>query len=428
MTTQQIIIYDMNTKQTSDGTDLEGNGLRILHPSKCKIQEELNDDYSLELEHPVDSNGDYEYIIENNIIKALGQYFRIYRVVTDYDGAGGSITAYAQHIFYDLNSWYIQNLPYSGAGTDLVQIFSEHFLNPSDTECSASTIRRPSGETASGYEYKFTASTDISTNVELSCRYMSMCNILMSNDGIISQLGGQLKRDNFSIEIAEPPNLSTDARQFDIRVGLNLQGITRDIDYTDFCTYVVGYATDDNGSRHDKTSEAYDFTAFSPKHVVHCEEFSVEVGVDASSSSYSTQFKTALQVATTQYLRQHQTPSITYSIDVADLRRNPDYSDITNLPEFNVGDIGRVYDDRLGLNIVMQITKREVDALTGAVESVEFRNSANITSRTATPSVNTVPDMADLIEELMAGQYLIDSNGLEVLTNNGLKIAMKDKE
>ncbi|MFR0881375.1 MAG: hypothetical protein ACLSGN_07875 [Oscillospiraceae bacterium] len=72
----------------SNETDFSHNGLRILCPTSCTITETLNGEYSLELTHPYDEWGNWQFLIEHNIIKAQGQLFRIYRKNTTMSADG----------------------------------------------------------------------------------------------------------------------------------------------------------------------------------------------------------------------------------------------------------------------------------------------------------------------------------------------------
>lgn len=100
-----ICIYD---KKTTKG-NFDNNGLGILSEAlSCYITEELNGDYSLELEYPASSKKS-KYLVEWNIIKADGQLFRIYMVEKDSDDKN-VIKVWAKHIFYDLSYYFIESM------------------------------------------------------------------------------------------------------------------------------------------------------------------------------------------------------------------------------------------------------------------------------------------------------------------------------
>ena len=97
-----IRIYEKNE------TKFNHNGLKTLHPTSCKITRNLYDyTYELDMEHPIDDSNAWKEIIEGRIIKANGQYFRIfYTTISIIDN---SLTVYAKHIFFDLQNNFIED-------------------------------------------------------------------------------------------------------------------------------------------------------------------------------------------------------------------------------------------------------------------------------------------------------------------------------
>lgn len=59
-----ICVFDKNAK------DFTTNGLAPLAPIKCEVTETLNGEYRLEMKHPYDDFGKWEYLQPGNIIKA----------------------------------------------------------------------------------------------------------------------------------------------------------------------------------------------------------------------------------------------------------------------------------------------------------------------------------------------------------------------
>ena len=99
-----ICIYD---RKTTKG-NFNNNGLGVLNESiLAEITEELNGQYYLEIEYPASSKKPI-YFKEFNIIKADEQLFRIYKVekVQDIDKR---IKVYANHIYYDLANYFIED-------------------------------------------------------------------------------------------------------------------------------------------------------------------------------------------------------------------------------------------------------------------------------------------------------------------------------
>ena len=101
---EYITVYDM----LSEKSDFLTNGLAILCPTSAPVHEIINGEYSLTMTHPMDALEKWRFIRESNIVKCQGQLFTIKRVEWDHTSANtGTVTAYCEHIFYQLNDLWI---------------------------------------------------------------------------------------------------------------------------------------------------------------------------------------------------------------------------------------------------------------------------------------------------------------------------------
>ena len=73
-----------------------------------------------------------------------------------------------------------------------------------------------------------------------------------------------------------------------------------------------------------------------------------------------------------EYVAANCMPQVNYRVDVVDLRHMELYKDFVGLAAFNVGDIGTVYSEELGIWTTQQIVKQVMDAITGQVQSIEL--------------------------------------------------------
>lgn len=167
-----INIYDMVE------TNFTHNGLRILTPNSCTITEELNGDYSLTLEHLADEDGAWLSLREFNIIKCLGQLFRIYKKNTKSNADGSAVrTVNAQHIFYDLSHRLIKESCIDGLDgqSGLNHIHNSIFDNNED-----------------GYlEYSFSYYSDVSNVAQATYSMISPVACLIGEDNsFVNRLGG----------------------------------------------------------------------------------------------------------------------------------------------------------------------------------------------------------------------------------------------
>lgn len=336
-----ICVFDMRTKQE----DFETNGLRILSPTACKITQELNGQYELLLEHPMDDGGAWEQLIELNIIKAQGQLFTIYRIVHSYTGSVGKVTVYARHIFYQLADRWIHSF-------DVRSHDAQHALRILFANAESHVFPEHTS-------YDYTGTSDIETAYTADIREMTLVGAIIGTDSesMLNMVGGELYRDNFRFSLnREMEGAVQDA--FSISVGFNLIGITRDIDYSEFCTWFK--ASDNWGN---SVELSYASSARFSHNVVRGKTYKYD------EPNYERFEADAMADFSEMY-----EPKISYKVSIKDVRNNPDYKQFENITRYKVGDWGMIYDVRLGISTKQKIIRSVTDAITGEVTELTFGN------------------------------------------------------
>lgn len=191
------------------------NGLVVLSDTiSCLIVEELNGMYECTLEYPLDSHGKWQYLVEENVIKADGQLFRIYKKVKTLS----SVKINARHIFYDL----LENM-----------CEDDRLTNEDGARALEWTL-----DDNCQYPHPFTNTSDL--GITEHTRYYARRNpidiIMNPDDGIIATWGGELVRDNFSISLLQARGASNGVL---IAYGKNIQGIEETLDMDDLCTRLM---------------------------------------------------------------------------------------------------------------------------------------------------------------------------------------------
>ena len=357
---ENIIIYDMQTNQD----EFDNNGLAVLTPTSCRIVEELNGAYNLTMTHPADEEGKYKYILEMNIIKALGQLFVINRVEEVTTGNSHYVTCYAEHITYTLNDRWIFP-PFTVAGyhgqTLIDSIMAQSFYF----------------DTGWQTQYAFTVTSDLDAedtyddwkDIEEGTTPYDM---FIGTNGLVSRLGGELYRDNFTMSINKRMQGAQD-NAFEIKVGYNCTGIKRTVDITTFATYLKAYPVV-NGEFDENTwfAVAWDPSTLPrafPREIIRSVNFHYK---DASEVD-------KLGRDCMAYFGQVCEPIVSYEFNMKDLRRNPEYADFENHYRFKVGDTGRVWDERLQAWTNVQISRTEKDGITGDTTKVIIGNTRSFT-------------------------------------------------
>lgn len=372
---EYISIYDMRTPQNG----FSNNGIAILCPTSCKVTEELNGGWNAVLEHPIDENDKWKTIKEGNILKIRGQLFTIIKVEIGYTGNSGKLTTWAEHIFYQLND------PWIPIGTDIVGTTDPAHAATGQTILAAAMNAMVYNEDEYMVIYDYSYASNLNSdhndrNVAICGLYkwldtkgMTPIEFIMGSDGFISSLGGELHRDNFYFSI---DNRMEEAEEegFVLKADLNIKSIRRTIDFSTFCTHFTAMTED--GYAWGVSWLASTLIGQYPHNIVREKMFNIDThGVDGHGLDLKMLY---LINEGSRYFRQQCQPLITYTVDVKDLRKHPDYQDL-DMFRFKVGDKGWIYDDRFGQPIKLEITKTVTDAITGEVLQVQFGSTRSFT-------------------------------------------------
>ena len=379
-----IIVYDMQTAQT----DFDNHGLAILCPTSCKINEELNGEFNLTMVHPRDPEGKWQYLLEWNIIKALGQLFVIQKVDEVQNGGSAYVQVYAEHITYTLNDkWIFPPVTIAGyQGQTLI-----------DSIMAQATDMGGDWQT----QYNFDITTDMNADPSFRDWYdmpdgVTPYEMLLGSNGFISRIGGEMYRDNFVMKINERMYGAQD-NAFEMAIGYNLTGITRTVDLTTFCTYFRGYDVSDPETAYQAWfAVSWDPATLPrayPRNVVRSQNFSYEYPEFAEGQ---------LERDTMTFFNQNCSPLISYELNVIDLHRNPDYKEFENNYRYKVGDRGKVWDERLKSWIDLEITRTEKDAITGDCTRVVIGTQRSFTRPNGytpiVPRAIVIPDTHIILE------------------------------
>lgn len=378
-----ITIYSQETPQ--DG--FETHGLGVLFPTKCQITEELNGKWELSIEHPIDDYGKWDYIRPFAVIKALGQLFTIRLVDIRWTGNKGTVSAKADHIFYQLNDAWIH--------PGKIFLSSHHAAGIINKIASITDRQIREGHIYYNFTWDIPPDLMVTENFFDNWSDLSsgatFAEFVMGSNGLIVGTSGEIYRDNFYFSIRERIENAND-QAFDIRVGKNLRGIKRTIDTTRLCTYFLG--TDDLGNEY---AVAYEnFPLLSPPHyVVRSQKYSYNIDNSLPLDERTAKSEELLENDVNLFFITNCVPKISYEVDLEDVTKNADYFDFVDEPDYRVGNIGYVHDDRLGGAIKLKITKTVKDAITGKTISVTFgdnlEDSSVAASRSAIDDIQITP-------------------------------------
>jgi phage minor structural protein len=387
------ILYDADRTSFPASVD---NGLGVLADAmSCKVTQELNGQYELELHYPVEGIH-YEEIALRAILRAtVGpdgklQPFRVYRIVPSMNGTAA---IYARHIAYDLGGYVVSPFTAADAPSAVAGIKS-HAL--------------PAG-------MPFTLGTDKTTVATLSVMVpTSAWGLLGGQRGsLLDVYGGEYEFDEWMVRLLTRRGAD---RGVSVRYGKNLTDLTQDANCANCYTGVVPY-----WRGNDVTVTAAPVYAEGDYGYVRL------MPLDLSSSFEQRPTQAQLQAAATSYTKQNRlgVPAVSWDVKLALLAQSSGYEDVAFLEQIYLGDTVGVYFYRLGVDAKARVNKIVWDCLLERYDSVALGSvKANIASTIAGQQreIDAKPSVS-LVEQISSGlaAALLGANGgsVRLLDANG---------
>lgn len=367
----RVIVYDKNT-QKKDFTNYGLGKLRKIR--SCKVIEELNGRYEVELEVDRDDSK-AGYLKKWAIVSVDGQLFRIVSVVQS--DINNTIKVVAQHIFYDLDFGFIEDRKAEDKTLD-----------------EALEIGLPQDMWG-----VFTHSSDITSKKNI---YFVKNNGVNAIFRIIERWGmGELVRDNFHYAV----NLSKGA---DKGVTFTYKKID-EIEVTEVTDDVVTriYPVGNDGITLDEkyiTIPNWSTEEYLPYHITK------EVKYEADNQG-------DLRVLATEHAKSIGISRVNFKMTVNDLLHTELYKDVPQLMAVDVGDIVTIKHSKLNIREKIKVIKKEHELVSDTV-TIElgqaldsfFKSVDNSNVSLDTSSLNTLKD-----------GLFYHSNGTFISINNELK-------
>lgn len=387
------ILYDADRTSFPAGVD---NGLGVLADAmSCKVTQELNGQYELELHYPVEGIH-YEEIALRAILRAtVGpdgklQPFRVYRIVPSMNGTAA---IYARHIAYDLGGYVVSPFTAADAPSAVAGIKS-HAL--------------PAG-------MPFTLGTDKTTVATLSVMVpTSAWGLLGGQRGsLLDVYGGEYEFDEWMVRLLTRRGAD---RGVSVRYGKNLTDLTQDANCANCYTGVVPY-----WRGNDVTVTAAPVYAEGDYGYVRL------MPLDLSSSFEQRPTQAQLQAAATSCIKQNRlgVPAVSWDVKLTLLAQSSGYEDVAFLEQIYLGDTVGVYFHRLGVDAKARVNRIVWDCLLERYDSVALGSvKANIASTIAGQQreIDAKPSVS-LVEQVSSGlaAALLGANGgsVRLLDANG---------
>lgn len=375
-----ICVY--NSKETI----FENNGLVILDsPLSAIVEEELNGSYELELEYALDDRGKWEYLIEDNIIKADGQLFRIYHKTKKLT----SIKINARHIFYDLIDNLLEDVrPTETTGYGALDWVLTH----------------------TQYPHKFISTGDVG---EINTRYFIRVNPLeaiMGKEGIINTWGGEIVRDNFTIKLLQSRGLD---RGVLVAYGKNIKEIDETLDIDSICTRLMPKGRDGLLLPEKYIDSSYINNYSHPK--IKIQEF--DIGIDEEKGITESIAIEQLREAAINYMKNNKIdiPEFNYKIDFIELSKTEEYKNYAVLERVYLGDTVTIKHSKLNINLKAKVIKIVKSLITNRIEKIEL---GSFKPNLATSINNSIQEVKQEIIQVKSDYQKAIENATSLITGS----------
>ena len=339
------ILFDEGT------TTFTNYGLGVLGDVvSCRVTEERNGAYELEMEYPIDGIH-YEDIKFSRIIYAIpsdgasAQPFSIYKISKPLNGI---ITVNAEHISYQTS-----RIPCNAFTASNVSAALQGLKNNALEDCP------------------FTFWTDKSTEATYKQDVpASIRSRLGGTEGSILDIyGGEYEWDNFTVKLHESRGSD---RGVTLRYGKNITDINQETNIANTITGVCPYAVDTSGN-----------LIMLPEHVVYspnAQNFPEprDVVVDFSADfPNTTPTVEQLRANANAYINSSGVgvPAVNIKVSFVALWQTEEYKNIASLERVKLCDTVTVYFEKLNIEATAKVIKTEYDVLTERYNSIELGES-----------------------------------------------------
>lgn len=342
-----------------ENTDYKHNGDMTLLPDEATIHVILNGEWTATLEHPIDPEGRWKYIVDNTVVK-----------MPSFNG---------EQLFRVKN----KEKKDSGVSVDLTPVFLD-----AKNDCFLVDIRPTdkNGQEAldlmTAPNARYTAKSDIKT---VSTAYYQTMNLIEAINGnndnsFVNRWGGEIIYDNYTVTINERAGGDYGVQ---VLYGKNIvkDGFSESVDMTDVATRIVPKSY--NGYMIEEEEPWIDSPLIEKYPTVHYGVMTfedVKMREDASEDDEENgvticdtqeQLETALRKKCEErFERGADKPKVTIEANMELLQNTELYEDVKDLEKVSLGDTVHCNHSKLGIKSDARVIELEWDAIRNKLTSV----------------------------------------------------------
>ena len=382
-------------------TTFTTNGLGRLDCHECKVTEERNGIYELELSI-AESALHADQIEMNSIIVVKAsqnsglQAFRVYRMTKPLNGV---FKVYAQHISYQLSM--IPTMPFSVAASS------------SACQSTLTALISNAVETC-----PFTMTTDVTTVASYNQTVPSSIRSRLggTEGSVLDQFGGEFEWDNYDVTLHR--NRGTTTPTVTLRYGKNITDLNQEENIANTITGIVPYWADNEGNVVTLPEKVIDSPYASSY------PFRRTVPYDFSNAFEEEPTELQLRTKAQAYVANIGVPVVSIKLSFVNLADTEEYKDIAPLQSVNLCDLINVQFEKYNISTTAKIVKTVYDVLGEKYESLEIGSlRSNLSTTISDQNAQTAVDISSKFQKVgteidNATAWLTSSGGYVVAVKN----------
>lgn len=340
-----------------DAEPFSAGGGSPLTPTRCEITANLNSDWTLTLEHPLDADGMYKQIQSGAVLRMPAfNGSQLYRIITA-DRTDSGITATAEPIFMDAlhDVFLLDSRPTNLSGQDAL----DHLMSGT----------------------KFSGQSDI---LNLNTAYYVRKNLIEALNGedenaFTSRWGGEILFDNYKVIINQSAGRD---KGVVVKYGRNLTGITETVDRSSLITRIIPVGYDGimlSGSAPWVDSPLINSYPIIYNSVIEYSDVKVkEDPDDPDEDGFATLAEAQAELTRLANLEYSQNnvdkELVSMDVDLILLQNTVEYAEFKNLEDVSLGDTVTCRHAKLGIDVSAKVVSLTWDCITGRVTAVTLGN------------------------------------------------------
>ena len=385
-----------------NATTFTTNGLGRLDCTECKVTEERNGQYVLDLSIAETANHASEIelssiiVVKPNNTSAL-QAFRVYKMTKPIKGI---FSVLAEHISYQLS--YIPAMPFNVSASS-----------------SAANQTLQALKTNSAETNPFTFWTDVNTvSSYAQATPASIRQRLGGVEGsVLDRFGGEYEWDNYTVKLHK--NRGVQTPNVILRYGKNITDLNQESYISNTITGVCPFWIDSDGTQLVTLPEKVVESQYADNY-----PFKRTVSLDMSQDFEVKPTQAQLRTAAQAYLGREGIgiPTVSVKVSFIDLASTEEYKDILSLQSVSLCDVIGVQFEKLGISTTAKVVKTVYDVLAERYDSIEV---GSVRTSLASTINDQNASIASVQNEMM---YKIQNATAWLTNSNGYVIAVKNTD